>query len=74
MSLTGKTGKYQDEVPVLPGLPLNRYERIFKLFTEKPIAEQVLIPLVYNFFLMIYIFDFHHSLILNQCFNTYSFV
>ena len=34
MSLTGKTGKYQDEVPVLPGLPLNRYERIFKLFTE----------------------------------------
>jgi len=34
MSLTGKTGKYQDEVPVLPGLPLNRYERIFKLFTQ----------------------------------------
>ena len=34
MSLTGKTGKYQDEVPVLPGLPLNRSERIFKLFTQ----------------------------------------
>ena len=34
MSLTGKTGQYQDEVPVLPGLPLNRYERIFKLFTQ----------------------------------------
>ena len=34
MSLTGKTGKYQDEVSALPDLPLNRYERIFKLFTE----------------------------------------
>ena len=34
MSLTGKTGKYQDEVPALPSLPLNRYERIFKLFTQ----------------------------------------
>tara|TARA_R100001509_G_scaffold157759_1_gene122212 strand:+ start:333 stop:740 length:408 start_codon:yes stop_codon:yes gene_type:complete len=35
MSLTGKTGKYQDEVPGLPGLPVNRYERIFKVYTEK---------------------------------------
>ena len=34
MSLTGKTGKYQDQVPVLPNLPLNRYERIFKVYTE----------------------------------------
>jgi|TARA_R100000315_G_scaffold54296_1_gene28140 hypothetical protein len=34
MSLTGKTGKYQDEVKVLPKLPLNRYERIFKVYTE----------------------------------------
>lgn len=34
MSLTGKTGKYQDEVSGLPGLPINRYERIFKLYTD----------------------------------------
>ena len=34
MSLTGKTGKYQDQVKALPSLPLNRYERIFKLFTQ----------------------------------------
>ena len=40
MSLTGKTGKYQDEVSALPDLPLNRYERIFKLFTEPTMFEQ----------------------------------
>jgi hypothetical protein len=34
MSLTGTTGKYQDEVKGLPKLPLNRYERIFKVYTE----------------------------------------
>ena len=34
MSLTGKTGQYQDQVNALPSLPLNRYERIFKLFTQ----------------------------------------
>ena len=34
MSLTGTTGKYQDEVSALPKLPLNRYERIFKVYSE----------------------------------------
>ena len=34
MSLTGTTGKYQDQVKGLPKLPLNRYERIFKVYTE----------------------------------------
>jgi|TARA_R110001583_G_scaffold42377_1_gene134617 hypothetical protein len=34
MSLTGKTGKYQDDIEALRNLPLTRYERIFKLFTQ----------------------------------------
>jgi nucleoid-associated protein YgaU len=40
MSLTGTTGKYQDEVPALPKLPLNRYERIFKVYTEGKDGKQ----------------------------------
>ncbi len=34
MSLTGITGKYQNEVKGLKKLDLSRYERIFKVFTE----------------------------------------
>ena len=34
MSLTGKTGKYQNEIDDLKGLGLSRYERIFKVFSE----------------------------------------
>ena len=34
MSLTGTTGKYQNEVKDLKKLDLSRYERIFKIFTE----------------------------------------
>tara|TARA_R110001583_G_scaffold11403_5_gene51639 strand:- start:5504 stop:5911 length:408 start_codon:yes stop_codon:yes gene_type:complete len=34
MSLTGKTGKYQNEIKDLKKLDLSRYERIFKVFTE----------------------------------------
>ncbi len=40
MSLTGITGKYQDQVKALPPLPLNRYERIFKVFTEGKSGKQ----------------------------------
>mgnify|MGYP003115589407 FL=1 len=40
MSLTGKTGKYQDQVRGLPPLPLNHYERIFKVFTEGKSGKQ----------------------------------
>jgi len=40
MSLTGTTGKYQDEVPALPKLPLSRYERIFKVYTEGKDGKQ----------------------------------
>ena len=35
MSLTGKTGQYQDEVSDLPSLPINRYERIFKIYSQQ---------------------------------------
>ena len=34
MSLTGKTGKYQNDIEELDRLPLTRYERIFKIYTE----------------------------------------
>jgi hypothetical protein len=34
MSLTGTTGKYQDDIEALEKLPLTRYERIFRIFTE----------------------------------------
>jgi len=34
MSLTGTTGKYQNEIKELKKLGLSRYERIFKVFTE----------------------------------------
>ena len=40
MSLTGTTGKYQDQVKGLPKLPLNRYERIFKVYTEGKDGKQ----------------------------------
>ena len=40
MSLTGKTGQYQDKVPGLKNLPLSRYERIFKLYTEGKQGKQ----------------------------------
>jgi len=34
MSLTGKTGKYQNEIDDLKALGMRRYERIFKIFSE----------------------------------------
>jgi hypothetical protein len=34
MSLTGTTGKYQNQIKDLQKLGLSRYERIFKVFTE----------------------------------------
>ena len=34
MSLTGTTGKYQDNIEELKALPLTRYERIFRIYTE----------------------------------------
>ena len=34
MSLTGTTGKYQDDIKALKTLPLTRYERIFRIYTE----------------------------------------
>ena len=40
MSLTGKTGQYQDEISGLKNLPLSRYERIFKLYTEGKQGKQ----------------------------------
>ena len=40
MSLTGTTGKYQDQVKELPNLPLSRYERIFKVYTEGKDGKQ----------------------------------
>jgi hypothetical protein len=40
MSLTGTTGKYQDQVKGLPKLPLSRYERIFKVYTEGKDGKQ----------------------------------
>jgi len=35
MSLTGKTGKYQNEIDDLKALGMRRYERIFKIFSEE---------------------------------------
>ena len=40
MSLTGKTGKYQDKINALADLPLSRYERIFKIYTEGKDGKQ----------------------------------
>lgn len=40
MNLTGKTGKYQNQIPELPKLPLNRYERIFKVYAENKDNKQ----------------------------------
>tara|TARA_R100000805_G_C3625887_1_gene135959 strand:+ start:6306 stop:6758 length:453 start_codon:yes stop_codon:yes gene_type:complete len=34
MSLTGTTGKYQNDIEALDRLPLTRYERIFRIYTE----------------------------------------
>jgi len=37
MSLTGKLGKYQNTIPRsagLSGLPITRYERLFKIYTQ----------------------------------------
>ena len=34
MSLTGTTGKYQNQIEELETLPVSRYERIFRIFTE----------------------------------------
>ena len=34
MSLTGTTGKYQNNIEELDRLPLTRYEKIFKVYTE----------------------------------------
>ena len=35
MSLTGKTGKYQNEIDDLKALGMRRYERIFKIFSKE---------------------------------------
>ena len=43
MSLTGKTGQYQNEIGGLKSLPLSRYERIFKLYTEGKQGKQFII-------------------------------
>ena len=40
MSLTGKTGQYQNEIGGLKSLSLSRYERIFKLYTEGKQGKQ----------------------------------
>ena len=40
MSLTGTTGKYQDDIEALKSLPLTRYERIFKIYTEGKSGKQ----------------------------------
>ena len=40
MSLTGKTGEYQDNIEVLPDVPLSRYERIFRVYTEGKDGKQ----------------------------------
>ena len=34
MSLTGKLGKYQNEIPALSSMKLGRYENIFKVYTQ----------------------------------------
>ena len=40
MSLTGTTGKYQDDIEALNPLPLTRYERIFRIYTEGASGKQ----------------------------------
>ena len=40
MSLTGTTGKYQDDIEALKKLPLTRYERIFRIYTEGASGKQ----------------------------------
>ena len=40
MSLTGTTGKYQNKIKELQKLPLSRYERIFKIFTQGKNGKQ----------------------------------
>ena len=40
MSLTGTTGKYQDDIEALKTLPLTRYERIFRIYTEGKNGKQ----------------------------------
>jgi len=40
MSLTGTTGKYQDDIEELESLPLTRYERIFRIYTEGKNGKQ----------------------------------
>ena len=40
MSLTGTTGKYQDDIKALKTLPLTRYERIFRIYTEGKEGKQ----------------------------------
>tara|TARA_R110000751_G_scaffold246426_1_gene346378 strand:- start:498 stop:905 length:408 start_codon:yes stop_codon:yes gene_type:complete len=40
MSLTGTTGKYQDDIEALKTLPLTHYERIFKIYTEGKEGKQ----------------------------------
>ena len=40
MSLTGTTGKYQDDIKALKTLPLTRYERIFRIYTEGSSGKQ----------------------------------
>ena len=38
--LTGKLGKYQNEVPSLSSVDFGRYENIFKVYTEPTDGKQ----------------------------------
>mgnify|MGYP003113224748 CR=1 FL=1 len=40
MSLTGKLGKYQNEITALSAVDLGRYENIFKVYTEPTNGKQ----------------------------------
>ena len=40
MSLTGTTGKYQGDIKALKKLPLTRYERIFRIYSEGKNGKQ----------------------------------
>ena len=40
MSLTGTTGKYQNDIEALKTLPLTHYERIFRIHTEGTSGKQ----------------------------------
>tara|TARA_R110001583_G_scaffold57174_1_gene171684 strand:- start:9980 stop:10387 length:408 start_codon:yes stop_codon:yes gene_type:complete len=40
MSLTGKLGKYQNEITALSAVNLGRYENIFKVYTEPANGKQ----------------------------------